>query len=127
MLFGVYGVKSVNTLTQITLASNTGTFIVYGMTCIVALIAFASRHDRHLVKHIAIPAVGAAMNIIEMLAVFYIAFSEGTGTTPGNATKALMVVGGWVVLGLIWVRLNPQRRHARQVADGRLEKERVGA
>src|ERR1700722_4594342 len=29
MLFGIYGVKSVNTLTQITLASNTGTFIVY--------------------------------------------------------------------------------------------------
>ena len=41
-LFGIYGVKSVNTLTQITLASNTGTFIVYGLTCIVCLVAFAS-------------------------------------------------------------------------------------
>ena len=50
-LFGIYGVKSVNTLTQITLASNTGTFIVYGMTCIVCLIAFASRHDQHFIKH----------------------------------------------------------------------------
>ena len=42
--FGIYGVKSVNTLTQITLASNTGTFIVYGMSCIICLVAFASRH-----------------------------------------------------------------------------------
>ena len=37
----------VDNLTQITLASNIGTFIVYGFTCIIAIVAFASRHDRH--------------------------------------------------------------------------------
>ncbi len=66
-LLGIYGVKSVNNLTQITLASNTGTFIVYGMTCIMAFVAFASRHDRHFIKHKAIPGIGALMNIAELL------------------------------------------------------------
>ena len=42
---------NVDNITQITLASNTGTFLVYGMTCIVALVAFASRHDKHVLKH----------------------------------------------------------------------------
>ncbi|MHB8577034.1 MAG: APC family permease, partial [Dehalococcoidia bacterium] len=32
-LFGAYGVRSVDNLTQITLASNVGTFILYGLTC----------------------------------------------------------------------------------------------
>src|ERR1700738_4622913 len=84
---GAFGANpyQVDNLTQITLASNIGTFLVYGTTCVIALVAFASRAARHLIKHIAIPGIGAAMNIVEMLAVLYIAFSEGTGTTPGNA------------------------------------------
>jgi amino acid transporter len=113
---GVFGVNpyQVDNLTQITLASNIGTFLVYGATCIIAVIAFASRHDKHIIKHIALPGIGAAMNIVELLAVLYIAFSEGTGTTPGNAIKALLVVGVWVVLGFIWVASNPRKGAARQ-------------
>ena len=46
---GIFGANphQVDNLTQITLASNTGTFLVYGATCIIAMVAFASRHDRH--------------------------------------------------------------------------------
>jgi hypothetical protein len=54
-----------------------------------------------------------------MLAVFYIAFSEGTGTTPGNAIKALLVVGVWAAAGVMWVKFNPRRHVARQVANDR--------
>src|SRR5207302_11041702 len=51
-LLGIYGAnpKTVDNLTQITLASNTGTFLVYGLSCLVTIVAFASRHDRHPVK-----------------------------------------------------------------------------
>src|SRR3984893_16847404 len=106
---GVFGVNpyQVDNLTQIPLASNIGTFLVYGATCAIALIACASPHDKHFIKHLAIPGLGAAMNIVELLAVLYIAFSEGTGTTPGNAIKALVVVGVWAVIGLIWFMSNP--------------------
>jgi amino acid transporter len=113
---GVFGVNpyQVDNLTQITLASNIGTFLVYGATCIIALIAFASHHDKHPIKHIGIPGVGALMNIIEMIAVFYIAFSEGTGTTPGNAEKAIGVVVIWIAIGFIWAITNPNRPAAKQ-------------
>jgi amino acid transporter len=117
-LFGVYGVKSVNTLTQITLASNTGTFIVYGMSCIVCLVAFASRHDKHFIKHRVVPGVGALMNIGELLGVIYIAVKSG-GSSSKNAYIALGMVAVWILLGFIWVGLNPNKGHAKKVSDER--------
>jgi len=117
-LFGIYGVKSVNTLTQITLASNTGTFIVYGMSCIICFIAFASRHDRHVVKHYLVPGLGALMNIGELLGVVYLAVKAG-GDSSKNAYIALGMVGVWIVLGFVWVAVNPNKHHARKVLADR--------
>ena len=117
-LLGIYGVKSVNNLTQITLASNTGTFIVYGMTCIVTLVAFASRPDRHPVKHKVIPALGATMNVAELLGVIYIAVKAG-GDSSKNAYIALAVVVVWIILGFVWNAFNPNKHHAKQVLSER--------
>jgi amino acid transporter len=108
-LFGIYGVKSVNTLTQITLASNTGTFIVYGMSCLICLIAFASRNDRHVVKHYVVPGLGTLMNIGELCGVVYLAVKAG-GSSSTNAYIALAMVGAWIVVGCVWVAFNPQMR-----------------
>jgi amino acid transporter len=115
---GIYGVKSVNTLTQITLASNTGTFIVYGMSCVICLIAFASRHDRNILKHYVVPSVGALMNIAELCGVVYLAVKAG-GDSSKNAYIALGVVAVWVVIGFVWVALNPNKTHARSVVATR--------
>jgi APA family basic amino acid/polyamine antiporter len=117
-LFGIYGVKSVNTLTQITLASNTGTFIVYGMSCMVCFIAFASRHDRHFLKHYIVPGLGALMNIGELFGVVYIAVKAG-GSSSKNAFIALGIVAVWIVLGFVWTAINPSRHHAKGVAEAR--------
>ena len=73
----------VDNLTQITLASNIGTFLVYGFTCIIAIVAFASRHDKHFGKHYAIPGIGVLMNMAELLGVIYIAVT-GSGTHAGR-------------------------------------------
>lgn len=120
---GVFGADpyQIDNLTQITLASNLGTFLVYGATCAIALVAFASRHDRHLVKHITIPALGLILNLAEMLGVVYIAVN-GSGTSPGDAYKAIGVVVVWSVLGVVWARFNPNRSHAQRVAKERTEK-----
>ncbi len=104
----------VDNLTQVTLASNTGTFIVYGFTCVIAIVAFASRHDKHPVKHYLLPGLGALMNIAELLGVIYIAVN-GSGTSPGNAYKALGVVVLWCVIGAVWVAVNPSGKHAREL------------
>jgi len=125
---GVFGANphQVDNLTQITLASNTGTFLVYGFTCIIAVVAFASRHDRHPLKHLLIPGVGALMNIAELIGVVYIAV-QGSGTSPGNAYKALGVVGLWCVIGALWVLLNPSSKHAKEVNKKRADQRQAGA
>jgi basic amino acid/polyamine antiporter, APA family len=108
-LFGIYGVKSVNTLTQITLASNTGTFIVYGMTCLITLVAFASRHDKHVFKHRVIPSLGLLMNVAELSGIVYLAVKAG-GDSSKNAFIALAMVGVWILAGFVWVMANPHHR-----------------
>jgi hypothetical protein len=42
-----------------TIASNVGTFLVYGATCLIAVVAFGSRHDKHVGKHYVVPLIGA--------------------------------------------------------------------
>lgn len=118
---GVFGANpyQVDNLTQITLASNLGTFLVYGATCAIALVAFASRHDKNLVKHIGIPALGLLLNLAEMIGVVYIAVT-GSGTTPGDAYKAIGVVVLWAVLGFVWVALNPNKQAARKDFEERM-------
>jgi len=121
-LFGIYGVQPAQTdnITQITLASNTGTFLVYGMTCLVAVVAFASRHDRHPIKHYAIPGLGALMNLAELFGVVYLAVKAG-GNAAKDAYKALAMVGIWILLGVLWVALNPKMRGTK-VFDATAEK-----
>jgi amino acid transporter len=117
-VLGVFGADphQVDNLTQITLASNTGTFLVYGFTCMIAIVAFASRHDKHPVKHFLIPGVGALMNIAELLGVIYIAIT-GSGTSPGDAYKALGVVILWCLIGVVWVTSNPNMRGKKVFHD----------
>ena len=113
-LLGIYGAQpaQVDNLTQITLASNTGTFLVYGLTCIITVVAFASRHDRSPVKHYLLPGIGAAMNLAELFGVVYLAVQAG-GTTATDAYKALAIVGAWIVAGLVWVAINPNMRGSK--------------
>jgi amino acid transporter len=115
-LIGVYCATpyNVDNITQITLASNTGTFLVYGMTCLVALVAFAQRHDRHVLKHRVVPGIGALMNLAMLFGVVYLAITAG-GAGSKDAYKALGIVGLWIVAGVIWVLMNPDRHHAKQV------------
>ncbi|MHB8467305.1 MAG: APC family permease [Acidimicrobiales bacterium] len=109
---------NVDNITQVTVASNTGTFLVYGMTCIIAIVAFASRHDRHVLKHYLVPGLGALMNLAELFGVIYLAVTAG-GTSAKDTYKSLAIVGGWIVLGIIWVALNPSKGHAKGVVEDR--------
>lgn len=119
-LIGVYCVTpyNVDNITQITLASNTGTFLVYGFTCLIALVAFVKRHDKHVLKHIAIPGLGALMNLAELCGVVYLAITAG-GSESKDAYKALGIVALWIVIGFVWVMFNPNKHHAKQVFSDR--------
>ena len=109
---------NVDNITQITVASNTGTFLVYGMTCLVAIVAFASRHDRHIGKHYVVPGIGFLMNLGELFGVVYLAITAG-GATTKDAYKSLAIVVGWAILGVIWVAVNPNKHHAKGHTESR--------
>ena len=115
---GIFGANphQVDNLTQITLASNTGTFLVYGFTCAIAVVAFASRHDKSVIRHLVLPGVGAVMNFAELVGVVYIAVT-GSGTSPGDAYKAIGIVVIWILIGVIWVARNPNMRGTKLLHD----------
>jgi amino acid transporter len=109
---------NVDNITQVTLASNTGTFLVYGMTCVIAVIAFAERRDRHLLKHFVVPGIGALMNLAELFGVVYLAVTAG-GASSKDAYKAIGIVLVWMVIGVLWVAINPNKGHAKGVVEER--------
>lgn len=104
-VLGAYGVLSADNLLQITLASNTGTFLVYGMTNAVALVAFSGRAERHLIKHVAVPLLGLVANLAMLLAVIVESLTSG-GSTQTDTLIALALVLAWIVIGAGWLVAN---------------------
>ena len=104
-ILGGYAVLSADNLLQITLASNTGTFLVYGMTCALVLVAFGGANKRNVIKHIIVPLLGMFANIGMLIGVVYMSVSAG-GSTQTDTLIALGIVGVWIVVGAVWLILN---------------------
>src|SRR5690348_17476679 len=62
--------KLPNTLVVVTLISNFGTFMLYMITCILAMVAFHQHEQFHGFKHVVIPIFGLIANLLCML--FYL-------------------------------------------------------
>src|SRR5207253_1580942 len=88
-IIGIVGTFSVVTLTGITLASNFGTFVLYALTCLWAIIAFASRPDFNWLKHLVVPGLGLLANIVMLVTIL------GVGIVGGgdSQTESLIAVG----------------------------------
>ena len=56
------------------------------------------------------------MNIAELLGVVYIAVNA-SGTSPGDAFKAIGVVVVWCLIGVVWVLSNPKMRGSKVFDD----------
>jgi basic amino acid/polyamine antiporter, APA family len=93
--------KMPNTLVIVTLVSNFGTFLLYMMTCIVAMVAFHRHHTFHGFKHLVVPIFGLIANLLCML--FYIV---GPFMVTGMSVKepfiALGVVALWGIYGGVY-------------------------
>jgi len=105
MIFGAYGVLNVDNLTRIILASNTGTFLVYGLTNLIALMAFVGQPNTNPLKHIIVPILGFLANLAMLAAVMYIAITAG-GASSKDAVIGLSIVGVWIIAGMIWMVAN---------------------
>ena len=83
-----------NTLVIVTLVSNFGTFLLYMVTCIIAMVAFKEHHSFNGFKHFFVPVFGLVANLACML--FYLI---GPFTVSGMSWHepyiALVVVALW--------------------------------
>jgi APA family basic amino acid/polyamine antiporter len=89
-----------NGLALVTLLSNFGTFAVYGLTNIIAIVAFREHHEFHGLKHMVIPLYGALANFACM--AFYIV---GPIEGLGSVKEPLIAVGlsvAWGIYGAIY-------------------------
>jgi basic amino acid/polyamine antiporter, APA family len=89
-----------NSLLAMTLTSNFGTFILYGFSCLLCIIAYHGRPDRSFLKHTLIPGFGLIANLICM--VFYAVgpfFNLGTKMEP---LSALGIAALWGIYGAIY-------------------------
>lgn len=97
-LIGAYGVLNINTLTQVTLVSNIGTFLLYGMTCIVCVVAFVGVEGRHWFSTIVAPVLGATLNILMLFGVVFFDTTAGGGETTDTIIALLFSVA-WLAVG----------------------------
>jgi len=104
-VIGSYGVLSVDNLTQITLMSNIGTFLLYGMTCLICIIAFAGVKNRGLFTSILLPGLGVVLNVVMLVGVYFFNIISG-----GSTQKDTIIAGSigiiWLILGFafLWIR-----------------------
>ncbi len=108
-MIGAVGVLNVTALTGITLASNIGTFVLYGLICGLTIVTFVGRSDFHGVKHAAIPVLGVLGNAGLLVAIVVIGL-----TTPGvsaDATKlALWITAGWGAISAAYLVINSRKQ-----------------
>jgi amino acid transporter len=98
-----------NSLLIVTLASNFGTFLLYMLTNIVAIVAFREHHSFSGFKHVVVPVFGLLANLGCML--FYLL---GGFFVPGMSVKesyiALGVAAVWGVYGAIYFLFGSKKK-----------------
>jgi amino acid transporter len=102
------GVQSVVGLTGITLASNFGTFVLYGLTCMWTIIAFAERHERGVVKHLVIPVLGLLANVAMLGAILYL-YIIGNADAQHEAYICFGIAGAWAAVSALYVLMTTRR------------------
>ena len=105
---GAFGVLSLTNLSAITYLSNFGTFMLYGVTCLIAVYALSREKHSILTKYV-VPIAGLAANVVMMAAVIWLA-AIGGGSTQLAGFIAVAAVGIWMAdwLGLLRVQLTKQ-------------------
>jgi amino acid transporter len=113
--FGIFApelyAKLPNSLVIVTLVSNFGTFLLYMLTCVIAIVAFREHHSFSGVKHFFVPLFGLLANLLCML--FYLV---GPFTVAGMSVKEPYIALGFCALwGLYggWYFVRSSHRKAK--------------
>lgn len=101
-IIGAYGVLNIDNLTQVTLISNVGTFLLYGMTSIICLVAFAGVKGRSVYGTVIAPSLGFLLNVGMLIGVLYFAIAGG-GSTQVDTIIACIFALAWLVIGFTFL------------------------
>jgi basic amino acid/polyamine antiporter, APA family len=93
----------------VTLVSNFGTFLLYMMTCIVAIVAFREHHTFNGFKHMFIPIFGVAANLLCML-FYLIGPFMVAGMSPREPYVALGICALWGIYGLVYFKRSSSKK-----------------
>jgi amino acid transporter len=97
---GAFGVLSLRNLTTVILLSNFGTFLLYGVTCLIAVVALSRERRSILTKYI-VPLAGFVANMVMMAAVVWLGIIGG-GDTQAAAFAAIVITAIWMLIGLAY-------------------------
>ncbi|MGO8944591.1 MAG: APC family permease, partial [Syntrophobacteraceae bacterium] len=115
-VIGAFGVLSITNLTAITFWSNIGTFILYGMTNLIAFVAFLRHPQRNAFTHIVVPILGTLANIAMLFAVLYLGVLGG-GDTQTAAMWSILATAVWLVIGIAYLFVQSSRTQ-RKIIGG---------
>ena len=106
-----------NSLLTVTLASNFGTFLLYGLSCVICMFAYHRHPKFSLLRHMIIPVFGLLANLACML--FYL-----VGPFLGYGTKmepllALGIALVWAIYGGIYFTRASKRTGRTALIDAR--------
>ena len=104
-----FALKVPNSLLVVTLVSNFGTFLLYMLTCVTAIVAFREHHMFNGIKHMLIPLFGLLANLACML--FYLI---GPWTVSGMSIKepyiALGIAAAWGLYGAVYFAMASKKK-----------------
>ena len=104
-IIAAIGVRSVVGLTGIALASNFGTFVLYGLTCVWTIVAFKNRTEFNFLKHGLIPVLGLIANVIMLAAIIYL-YSIGNADSKMEAKICFYICGIWAIFSFLYVAVS---------------------
>jgi len=107
-LIAAIGVQSVVGLTGIALASNFGTFVLYGLTCMWTIIAFHGRKEFSFFKHGIIPGLGLVANLAMLASILYL-YIIGNADAQHEAYICFALAGAWAFVSIVYVAISSRR------------------
>jgi amino acid transporter len=108
-----------NSLLTVTLASNFGTFLLYGLSCVICFVAYHKHPKFSVIRHLLIPIFGVVANLACM--AFYL-----VGPFMGYGTKmepllALGIAAVWAIYGGIYFSRAGKRAGRTTLVTSRAE------